>query len=156
MPEIKLVGITCRTANGLELDPATAKIGSTMQKYFYGKLAASIEKRKKPGVTYCVYTGYEGDFTGNYTYFIGEEVDSFDGVKDGFSSLVIPKQNYVKFTSGPGALPNICISSWQEIWAMSAKDFGGARAYVADFEVYDERAHDQQNAIFDIYIGIDE
>lgn len=37
---------------------------------------------------------------------------------------------------------------------MSSDDFGGDRAYVADFEVYDQRAIDPTNASLDIYIGI--
>jgi predicted transcriptional regulator YdeE len=32
--------------------------------------------------------------------------------------------------------------------------FGGKRAYIADFEVYDERSRDPDNTIVDIYIGI--
>jgi predicted transcriptional regulator YdeE len=43
---------------------------------------------------------------------------------------------------------------WQEIWKMTPEDFGGKRSYVADFEIYDERALDHQNVTLDIYIGI--
>lgn len=31
---------------------------------------------------------------------------------------------------------------------------GGARAYIADFEIYDESSSDPHSAIVDIYIGI--
>lgn len=38
---------------------------------------------------------------------------------------------------------------------MDAAMLGGERAYIADFEIYDERSSDPpHNAIFDIYIGI--
>lgn len=37
---------------------------------------------------------------------------------------------------------------------MSANDLGGERVYIADFEIYDQRAADPSNAIADIYIGI--
>ena len=33
LPAIKLVGISCRTNNLAEMEPATAKIGTTIQKY---------------------------------------------------------------------------------------------------------------------------
>ena len=137
-----------------ESDTSTNKIAATVQRYFHGALSEKIYNRKKPGTTYCVYTDYESNFTGDYTYFIGEEVTSFDNISDGFEKLTIPTQNYTKFTSGPGAMPDICINAWQKIWAMTPEDLGGERAYLADFEIYDERASDHQNVVFDIYIGI--
>ena len=154
LPEIKLVGITARTNLASEMNLATAKIGTTVQKYFHGGLYEKINTRKKAGVTYCVYTDYESDFTGDYTYFIGEEVDSFDCVPEGFETLVIPLQNYAKFTTESGPMPTVCISAWQKIWTMTPAEFGNERAYIADFEVYDERALDHQNVVLDIYVGL--
>ena len=156
LPEIKLVGITTRTNNThlFERDPATNKIAATVQKYFHNGLAEKIVARKKPGTTFCVYTNYESDFTGDYTYFIGEEVTSFKDVGEGFETMTIPVQNYAKFTNKPGAMPAVCIDMWQNIWKMKATDFGGERAYIADFELYDERSVDHNNVTLDIYIGI--
>ena len=154
LPEIKLVGITTRTNNAAEINPVTSKIGPTVQKYFHNELAEKITGRKKPGTTYCSYTEYENDFTGDYTYFIGEEVASFDNLPDGFSKLIIPTQQYAKFTSDPGAMPNVVISLWQKIWQMSPEELGSTRNYVADFELYDERAVDHQNMVLDVYVGI--
>ena len=156
LQEIKLVGISVRTnnVNMLEMNPVNNKIAATVQKYFHEGLPEKINNRKKHGVTYCVYTNYESDFTGDYTYFIGEEVDSFDNISEGFESLVIPVQNYAKFTTESGPMPMVCISAWQKIWTMTAAEFGRERAYIADFEVYDERALDHQNVVLDIYIGI--
>lgn len=155
LPEIKLIGITTRTNNVhiFESDPSTNKIAATVQKYFHNGLAEKIHSRKNPGTTFCVYTNYESDFTGDYTYFIGEEVTSFEGIDEGFETLTIPPQDYVKFTNQPGPMPEVCIDMWKAIWTMKPSDFGGDRAYIADFEVYDERSRDHQNVILDIYIG---
>lgn len=68
--------------------------------------------------------------------------------------LPIPSQKYVKFTNEPGPMPKVCIDMWQKIWAMDENQLGGIRAYQADFEVYDARCSDSNNAILDIYIGI--
>jgi len=43
---------------------------------------------------------------------------------------------------------------WQNIWKMNVADLGGIRAYIADFEVYDERSQNPEQAVLDIYIGI--
>jgi predicted transcriptional regulator YdeE len=154
LPEIKLVGITTQTNNASETNPSTAKIGITAQKYFHDKLSEKIAHRKEPGTTYCVYTDYENGPTGNYTYFIGEETTSFNDLPEGFTELTIPAQNYAKFTSDPGTIPNVIINLWQKIWAMKPEELGGERSYLADFEIYDKRAHDHQNVVLDIYIGI--
>ena len=156
LPEIKLVGITARTNNAhiFEGDPSTNIIAATVQKYFYNGLAERINGRKNPGTTFCAYTNYQSDLNGDYTYFIGEEVTSFDKVDKEFETLTIPAQDYAKFTNQPGPMPVVCIDMWKNIWKMSALDLGGSRAYIADFEVYDPRSSDHNNAILDIYIGI--
>lgn len=154
LPEIKLIGITARTNNANEINPSLAKIMPTVQKYFQGGLPSKIPHRTKPEITFCVYTDYESDITGDYTYFIGEEVSSFESVPEGFQTLSIPAQVYAKFTTEPGPMPDVIIGAWQKIWQMTSEDFGGPRRFSADFEVYDERASDHQNAILDVYIGL--
>jgi predicted transcriptional regulator YdeE len=154
LKEINLVGVSVRTNNALEMDESSAKIGNTLGNYFSNGVASTIANRVKLNVTYCVYCDYESDEKGFYTYFVGEEVSDFKDVDDSLDTLVIPKQNYAKFNVGPGVMPQVCISAWQDIWRMSYNDFGGNRAYIADFEVYDERASDMGNAVFDIYIGL--
>lgn len=53
-----------------------------------------------------------------------------------------------------GKMPEVVITAWQQIWEMTPEDFGGNRAYQADFELYDQRASDLANTSLDIYIGV--
>ena len=152
--EIKLVAITARTSNALEMNPETSKIGTIMQKFFASGMQEQILGRKNPGTVFAVYTDYEMDEHGQYTYFLGEEVNHFENIQQGFETLTIPAQTYVKFTSTPGKMPAVCIDMWKNIWKMKAADLGGVRAYIADFEVYDERSQNPEQAALDIYIGI--
>ena len=154
LPEIKLVGISIRTNNRTEADPATGKILGCIQRYFHGQLANQIPNRKKPGTAFCAYTNYDSDHTGDYTYFIGEEVIDVNSVPSGFETLTIPAQTYVKFTNGPGPMPQVVREPWFAIWGMSAQELGGERSYLTDFEIYDERASDHEKIILDIYIGL--
>lgn len=153
-PEMTLIGITARTNSANESNPETAKISPTVQKYFHEVLFNHIPNRKTPGNTYCVYTNYESDASGEYTYFIGEEVTHVTTIPEGLTQLVIPEQTYAKFTNGPAPMPAVCINAWHEIWNMTTSDMGGKRSYIADFELYDERAQDHQQVELDIYIGI--
>ena len=112
LAEVKLVGIKARTSNAREMNPATAKIGATMQKFFGNSMQDKISGRKNPGTVFAVYTNYESDAGGDYTYFLGEEVISFEGVDKEFEMLTIAAQNYAKFTNGPGPMPEVCIDMW--------------------------------------------
>lgn len=152
--EIKLVGISARTSNAREMNPETSKIGTTMQKFFGNDMQAQIFGRKKPGTVLAVYTSYESDEHGEYTYFLGEEVNDFEDIPQDFETLTIPAQTYVTFTSSSGKMPTVCINMWQNIWKMKASELGGVRSYIADFEVYDERSQNPEQAVLDIYIGI--
>ncbi len=154
LPDIMLIGVTARTNNQNEMNPQTAKIGPLAGRYWGQNLAGSLLNRKTPGVTFSVYTDYASNEHGDYTYFIGEEVTSFDDVPAGFETLTIPAAAYQKFTTSTGKLPDIIIQAWMHIWQMSKDQLGGQRAYLADFEKYDQRASDPANAAADIYIGL--
>lgn len=155
-PEIKLVGLSVRTNNREEYNKMTGKIFPLVQRYFHQALFNKILNRKTPGTTYCAYTNYESDHTGDYTYYIGEEVSSFDSkLSSEFQTLIIPPQKYAKFTTLPAPMPDVLVKAWGDIWKMSPKELGGIRSYLTDFELYDERASDHQKIIMDLFIGID-
>src|SRR3990167_35451 len=154
-PEIKLVGLTARTNNKNEMNLETSKIGELAGRFWSQNIASQISNRKNPGVTLSVYTEYDSNEHGDYTYFIGEEVNSFENAPSEFQQLTIPASKYQKFTTPQGKMPEVVITAWQQIWKMSSADFDGNRAYQADFEVYDHRAQDTANACLDIYIGIE-
>ncbi|MCX6958656.1 MAG: effector binding domain-containing protein [Verrucomicrobiae bacterium] len=119
LSELKLIGLTCRTSLNHEINPSSAKIPGMLQKYFGSQSPEKIPNRSTPGTTYCAYTNYESDYTGEYDYFVGEVVNSVENIPVGFSQLTIPEQRYVKITAGPGKMPEICIQAWQEkVWAM--------------------------------------
>lgn len=152
--EIKLMGIMARTNNASECNPASARITPTVQKYFGQGYPELLPHRAQPSVTYCAYTDYESDMTGDYTFFVGEQVTCFDDMPSWASHLIIPPQNYAVFTTEPGPMPDVCIQAWQHIWGLKDAEFGGKRAYTTDFEIYDERAVDLTNTVLDVYIGI--
>lgn len=156
IPAIQLAGISARTNNAenFEGSPPKHTIAATIQNYFGQSIPTQLPQRSSPGTTYCVYTEYESDWKGDYTYFIGEIVHSFDEAKDPLRKLLIPEQTYVKFTSRCGPMPQVCVELWQAIWKMTSSELGGERAYGSDFEVYDSRARDPHATVLDVYISI--
>ena len=155
LAHLTLAGITVRTSNKNEMNPDTAKIATTVNAYMAQQIAAQIKNRVNPGVTFLAYTDYESDEHGAYTFFIGEEVASFENQNASlFSTLAIPQGSYQKFTTDAGKIPEIVIHAWQKIWQMTTSDFEGRRRYHTDFEMYDERAKNPADAVVDIYVGI--
>lgn len=154
-PEIRLVGISVRTNNKYEVNKLDGKIFPIVKKFYHEKLAEKIPHRKNPGTTLCAYTEYESDEHGDYTYFIGEEVTSFDErLPKELKTLVIPAQTYAKFTTSPAPMPAVLLNVWNTVWKMRPDKLGGKRTYVTDFELYDERAADHQRIVLDLYIAI--
>jgi len=153
-PAIKLAGLSVRTNNKTESDPLQGKIFPCIKQYFHQNLAGQIANRAHPGTTFCAYTDYESDEHGDYTYLVGEEVESFDNISDTFTKITIPAQTYTKFTTEPGAMPDVIKNAWFEIWKMNPQKLGGKRTYQTDFEIYDERASDHTSIVLDIYIGV--
>lgn len=153
--QLTLVGLATRTNNKSEANPNTSKIAALVNSYWSNKIANGIQHRSNPNITYSVYTEYESDENGEYTYFIGETVNSSkDQDLSRFKTITIPESSYQKFTTNSGKMPDVVISAWQKIWQMNENDFGGKRQYRADFEIYDSRAIDPNNSVVDIYIGI--
>lgn len=126
-PAIKLVGLMTRTNNKNEMNAQTAKIGELAGQFWQQNIANKIPNRKHPGVTLSVYTEYDSNEHGDYTYFIGEEVSSFDTIPADLQPLTIKAANYQKFTTPVGKIPEVVMTAWQKIWTMSADDFGGER-----------------------------
>jgi len=50
-----------------------------------------------------------------------------------------------------GKMPDCVANTWKEIW-----NSGIPRAYQTDFEVYDERSRDWNNAVVDVYVSTTE
>ena len=151
---IKLMGLTERTSNTNEFNPKTAIIGTVIGRYWQQNWATKIPHQMQSGVTLASYADYASDFNGPYNYFYGAEVSTITDIPEGLASLIIPAGKYLKLTTNAGAMPEIVINAWQQIWKMSEADLGGQRTYKADFEIYDKRASDVKNATVDIYIGI--
>jgi predicted transcriptional regulator YdeE len=159
LPTITLIGIDIRTNNfKYESNPMTSKIGPCAQRYGQEQLFNKITNRTKPGTTYCVYTDYESDHTGDYTFFIGEEIDAAVAETyvpaDGLKKLVIPAQDYAKFTTESGQMPFVVLNAWGKIWQMKPEDLGGKRSFKTDFQIHDERSVDPMNTVVDIYVGV--
>lgn len=147
----QIVGISAQTSNANEITPQ-AKIPKLWSDFYQQEVMGQI-KNPVNNVIFGLYSDYETDVNGDYSITLGVEVAATDEITQGMVVKTIPAAKYLVFTSEKGSMPDIVIKAWQDIWAWFASS-EIERAYTGDFESYDERCANPQEAQVDIYIAI--
>lgn len=124
-------GLSIRTNNANEMDPAKARIGLLWQE-FDNEFADILPD---DATVYGVYFDYESDASGDFTLVAASDVfDDWEGVS--LQPMYIEAGNYLMF-SAQGEMPQAVIEVWQQIWAyFSADDCAHRRLFRTDFERY--------------------
>lgn len=147
-----VLGIEARTSNAKEIS-SDAVIPKQWARFMQENLAAQIPNRADSSIL-AVYSDYASDKDGEYSFTIGAEVISAKEVPAGMVVKTVPAGRYAIFTSEKGPVGKIVFGLWQKIWTIPKAEPGGDRAYRADYEVYDERAVNPENAQVDVHVGI--
>lgn len=151
-PAIKLIGISTRTTNEQE-SSSERRLPELWDSYFGSNIAARIQVNQAH-LIYALYTEYESDATGAYTALIGHEMDSDPlQIPDGLKQAVIPESTYLVFKTKRGPVQQVVAEAWGEIWSFF-RSSEIERAYTGDFELYDGRNFNPNDAEIDIYIAI--
>jgi len=146
-----IIGITAKTTNANEMT-ANAQISKLWDSYFQQQINEIMPVSLDPAVTYGLYSDYASDVNGEYSITIGMETNS-ELVKRDLVVKAIPAAKYLVFTSEKGPISQIVIKAWQNVWKWF-ENSEVERAYTGDFEVYDERCADPNEAQVEIYIAI--
>ena len=133
MPEITYINQDAITVVGIatKVNLMTNDIADTVRKYF-SEVNTKIPHSINPNITYGIYTNYKNDITGKhseYTYLIGEKVNSTNDISPELTNIILPEQNYVKFSATQHNVSDV----WKNILTTNELN----RSYIADFEVYD-------------------
>ncbi|MEH6938940.1 GyrI-like domain-containing protein [Bacillus sp. JJ664] len=143
------IGNFVTTSNQTEMSEE-ALISKHWEKFYSNQLANQIPSKKNPTIL-ALYTNYESDENGSYSFAIGAEVSNVDKIPDGMDSYSIKPSEYIVFTTRKGPVQEVVVEAWQHIWEWSKTN---KRAFTTDFELYDERSIDPNNSQVDIYISI--
>ncbi|MDM5157059.1 GyrI-like domain-containing protein [Bacillus sp. DX1.1] len=144
------IGISATTKNDIEMSNE-GKIPQLWTHYCQDQITNQIPNKSKQNETLALYSNYESDETGTYMYTIGTSVSSFDVLPENMTPLTISASTYAVFTTRKGPVSEVIIEAWQDIWNWSREN---KRAFTTDFELYDERAMDPNDAQVDIYIAL--
>jgi predicted transcriptional regulator YdeE len=110
---------------------------------------AKIKNRALPPTMYAVFSEYESDWRGKYSYLIGCSVTRADTIPEGMEARQIPAQTCAVFTA-KGQMPDEVIAIWSTIWLSELP-----RTYMFDFEVYDKRFTRPKDKAVDVCVAID-
>jgi len=146
-----VVGVTVRTNNAAEASQE-GKIPQLWQGVMQNGTLEQIPNKAGDALV-VVYSGYASDHTGDYDYTLGYKVTSADKVPQGMVARTIPAGKYAVLNSAEGPPQEVIPALWQHINSMTPEQLGGARAYQADFETYDQVTNwnDMQMAV---HIGL--
>jgi predicted transcriptional regulator YdeE len=148
-----VVGISIRTSNANEMS-GNGVIPQQWDRFMKEGLLGKVPNKVDSNIL-AVYTDYESDANGAYTFMIGARVSSAEEVPPGMVAKEVPAGRYAVFISEKGFVGKVVPQTWSRIWAIPKSSPGGNRTYRADFEVYDQRAADPRNAEVDVYVGIE-
>ncbi len=140
-----LIGIAVRTANAN--GQAQKDIGELWGKFMGQNIIETIPNKVSYDI-YCVYTDYESDENGAYTTILACKVSSLDVIPEGLVAKQIPATKYQAHTAS-GKLPDCVVATWTHIWQTPI-----ARKYMADFDVYGEKAQNPENAEVITYLSV--
>lgn len=154
LDELTLVGITARTTNKQEMGE-NAKIGALWGRFWSEGIQQSISSGQATVSQniYGLYSDYEDGANGEYTVLVGCKADGIADSQKDLTAKRLPASRYAVFTTKKGPISKVVIEAWQSIWRLSA-DSKLKRTFSGDFELYDERSADPENAQVDIYIAI--
>jgi len=147
-----VVGITGRTNNANEMTPSGI-IGKLWGRLMQENLLTKIPDRVDENIV-AVYTDYASDKDGDYTFVIGAKVSQDSEIPAGMIGTKVATGKYADFTSERGPANRVVPELWQTINSLAKNVPGGDRVYHSDFEVYDQRARNPQDAIVDVFVGI--
>jgi predicted transcriptional regulator YdeE len=151
-PGFTVVGISTRTTNAIEMS-GRGVIGNEWNRFMKDGLLGKIPHRVDSDII-AVYTDYETDHSGAYTFILGARVSSAQHAPSGMVAKKVPPGKYAVFTTARGLASKVVPEAWQHINSLPKSAPGGDRTYRADFELYGPRAADPQHAQVDIYVGI--
>jgi predicted transcriptional regulator YdeE len=126
---IAIAGISVRTTNAAEFNPATGKIAGLWARFFSEGLFDTLPGKLVDSPVYGVYSGYESDYMGAFDVTAGVATSQPQ------AQLTLQAGQYLIF-SGTGPMPQTVLQTWGLVWQYFQTNPGVQRRYATDFEAY--------------------
>ena len=123
-----VAGLTARTTNNAEANPATAHIAPLWGRFFAEDVMGKTAHRSTDPRNFGVYSGYESDASGAFDVTAGVAVSQGGAVS-------VEAGDYLVFQA-QGPVPMSVVGAWQHIWHYFEAHPEVQRRYGTDFEAY--------------------
>ena len=147
MNKFELIGIKLPHKTLNKNNQAAIDCGGLWQRFLTEEIMAKIPNKISNEI-FAVYFDFKSDHTEEFAYFIGCKVETNTNVPENLDALSIPQQQYKKVIA-KGKVPECIGKAWSNIW-----DSNIPRNYGYDFEIYDERSSNWDDAEIDIFLSI--
>ena len=144
--KFSVIGISVRTTN--ENGQAGQDIPALWNKFMTEGIAEQIPSKMDSSL-YCIYTEYEKDHTKPYTTILGCKVENLDVIPDGMVGKFFGEATYAKHVAKGNIMEGMVFGEWTKIWNSDLN-----RTFIADFEIYGEKAQNPMDAEVDIFVGV--
>jgi len=141
IPAFHISGVSVRTSNRDEMDPATARLGGLWDAFFSQSWERKLPSAGHERRIFGVYSAYESNEQGAFDVTAGVTVqaasdDAAARAPDAPRVVSVLAGDYLVF-NGQGAMPQMVIDTWGEIWRYFAANPQVQRRFATDFEAYD-------------------
>ncbi|MBU0891676.1 MAG: GyrI-like domain-containing protein [Gammaproteobacteria bacterium] len=143
IPAFHISGVSVRTSNRDEMDPATARLGALWDAFFSQSWERKLPSAGHHRRIFGVYSAYESNEQGAFDVTAGVSAQAPSDENDGAPSapdaprvVSVEAGHYLVF-HGQGTMPQMVIDTWGEIWRYFAANPQVQRRFATDFEAYD-------------------
>jgi predicted transcriptional regulator YdeE len=151
--DYKIVTFAPFTVIGIEFRTDNTDIAQKMKEYWTTFMSQGVYNKIPPKIDNFIiglYTDYESDSNGKYTFILGCRMPENASVPEGLVKKIVPGGKYAFFTV-TGKFPEMIQETWKEIHEAEKRgEF--VRTYTADLETYDERYANGE--LMEIYVAI--
>ncbi|MDK2598781.1 GyrI-like domain-containing protein [Bacillus stercoris] len=146
----RFAGLSQRTSNALEMTEER-RIPALWDQFWKQNKSALLSQGEKDQSIIALYSNYEQETNGLYTFSIGTFQEYDDILPEPYENIDLPASAYAVFTSRIGPIEEIVLETWKDIWTWDKRHL---RTFTGDFEVYDRSAAVPQRAQVNIYVAI--
>ena len=151
--QIVVGGVSVVTTNKQEA--GTEGVIISLHEYFIQSELSSLLVGKKDDRMISLYTDYQSDESGEYTYAIGHEMLDLSESPSEIEIFEIPAGQYLRISTERGFMNDVLPEAWRRIWEMNLEDsLGVRRSFTHDFEFHNYDDLTSADVQIDIYLSI--
>ncbi len=136
----RVAGISVRTTNAAEADPASGRIGPLWDRFFSESWEHKLPPPGADGRVFGVYSRYASDQHGAFDVTAGVAAPDDHQAMPGATMVDIDAGTYLVFEA-EGQMPQLVIDAWGAVWRYFEENPQVQRRFGTDFEAYSGPYH---------------